>query len=174
MSELIICATGHRPKYCPCQYDENHTWLVDLKARLDKWVKENKPTLALQGGAIGFDTWFAETILDNGIPLHSYLPFEGQGENWPTAAKKRYNKILERSEKVIYLSAKYSKDCFFVRDKAMVENSSLVLALLNPEVTEGGTHFTVKFAKSKGRKVINFWPGAESHSVATGERIAFT
>ena len=31
---LVIAATGHRPKYCPCKYKENHPWLDDLKNRL--------------------------------------------------------------------------------------------------------------------------------------------
>jgi len=28
---MIICGTGHRPKFCPCKYKDVHPWLDKLK-----------------------------------------------------------------------------------------------------------------------------------------------
>lgn len=83
---MIIAGTGHRPKYCPCKYDENHPWLFDLKERLGiylgiwKNTLLNKEKLIVRSGmAIGWDTWLAEEALVMDIEVHCFVPFKGQG-----------------------------------------------------------------------------------------------
>jgi uncharacterized phage-like protein YoqJ len=157
----IIAGTGHRPKYCPCKYNEKHPWLLSLKEDLEyklEWYScEGGIDGVIHGCALGWDTWLAQTALKLGLPLLSYVPFEGQGSNWPTASRKIYDDILERSHVVLYLSQEYSPGAFLKRDRAMVNDADHIFALLNPEVNEGGTFYTVQYANEKKKKVTNFW-----------------
>lgn len=153
--------TGHRPKFCPCKYREDHPWLVDLKSRLyadlDVGWSTGQIDVVITGMAIGWDTWLAEVALEVGIPVHAYVPFEGQGDRWPTKTKEKYMSILDRCDDVRYISKTYSQQAFLRRDRAMVDDSQLVLALLNPIVDEGGTYYTVKYAQEKKKDIINYW-----------------
>ncbi len=154
---MIICGTGHRPKYMPCLYEESHEWAKEKKDLIRLNLLQDNPDLVISGMAIGWDTWLAEESLNLNIPVHAYIPFRGQGGKWPQKAKDRYQKILDKSQKVKYISESYNKMAFFKRDEAMVLESTLVYALLNPEVDSGGTFYTVKYAKSQNKRVINFW-----------------
>lgn len=158
---MIVCGTGHRPKYCPCKYNEKHPWLLDLKQRLYADLEIGYSTgqidTVISGMAIGWDTWLAETALEVGIPVWAYVPFKGQGDRWPTKTKQVYDSILERAEKVKYISEQYSQQSFLKRDREMVDDSGLVLALLNPLADEGGTYYTVRYAQDKNKEIINYW-----------------
>ena len=154
---FTVCGTGHRPKYLPCKYDEKHIWAMKVKENLKKWIVDNDPEYIISGMAIGWDTWVAEAALLLEVYLSAYTPFPEQGSKWPAAAKKRYDSILDRASAVLRVSKEYHKDCFFKRDKAMVDNSDIVLALWNPKIKSGGTYWTVKYAESQNKKIINFW-----------------
>jgi uncharacterized phage-like protein YoqJ len=157
----IIAATGHRPQFCPCEFKEDHEWLIKLKQeityQLDWYKHEGGIDHIIQGSAIGFDTWFAECALSLGISVHSYIPFRGQGSNWPASSQKKYKEILEKSTVVKYISESYSKSAFLKRDRAMVDDSNYIFSLLNPEIKSGGTYYTVSYAKSLNRPISNFW-----------------
>ena len=154
---MIICGTGHRPKFCPCKYKEDHPWLNKLKEDLAIAYKEDGVTTVISGMAIGFDTWIAQVALSLDIPVHAYVPFKGQGSQWPTSSRKEYERILSLSEKVVYISDTYSNEAFLKRDRAMVDAADEVYALLNPESTSGGTFYTVKYAKDNNKPITHFW-----------------
>lgn len=158
---IRIAGTGHRPAKCPCKYDENHKWLREMKGRLyadlDVGWNSQQIDFIINGGAIGFDTWFAEIALEIGIPVHTYVPFKGQESKWPKQAQDRYFRILEKSAKVIYVCESYSNKAFYLRDKAMIDNCDMVFCLLDPLNKESGTFTTVDYAKSKGIEVENYW-----------------
>ncbi len=154
----VCAATGHRPVKLPCKYDESHPWLISLIEDLNEWIRTNKPEQIISGGAIGWDTWVAEAALINNIPLFCYIPFEGQSDRWPNKTRLRYQSILKAATETVYISKEYHKEVFFDRDKAMVDKASLILSLLSPDVTSGGTYYTVNYAKAQKKSIINFWP----------------
>jgi len=154
---MIIAGTGHRPKFCPCKYKENHPWLLDLKDRLALSMLANKVTHVISGMAIGWDTWLAQVALELEIPVWAYVPFKGQGGNWPSSSRKEYERILANSEIVTFLADEYDKDVFLARDRAMVLDCDEVFSLLNPEAKSGGTYYTVQYAKKQDRPITNFW-----------------
>lgn len=156
---MIIAGTGHRPAFCPCMYDETHEWFIKLKSTLVGCLEpfKDETECVISGMAIGWDTWLAEAALEVGIPVHAYVPFRDQGKKWPTFSQKRYKNILDKSDKVLYISEEYSNEAFLKRDRAMVDAATQVYALLNPEVTKGGTFYTVNYAKSNKVPVTNFW-----------------
>lgn len=154
---MVIAGTGHRPKYCPCLYDETHPWLLNLKSLIKDKLVEKNPSAVISGMAIGFDTWLAEVALDLKIPLWAYIPFKGQHLKWPSESKERYESILDRSEKSRIMLDRYYPYAFIVRDETMVNDCDLVFALLNPAVQSGGTFYTVNYAHKKKKEVINLW-----------------
>jgi len=155
---MIIAATGHRPKFCPCQYDESHNWLTILKENLYHSLSD-EPDIeyCISGMAIGFDIWFAEEVLGLKKSLHCYVPFKNQQKKWPKKTQLRYDVILGKADKIIYCSENYSNEAFFKRDCAMVDVADKIYSLLNPDIQSGGTHYTVSYALKNNKLVRNFW-----------------
>ncbi len=161
-SKMIVAGTGHRPKYCPCKYKKKHPWLDNLRGRLKFYLKSLDATskhgiIVRAGGAIGWDTWLANAALELGLELHLYLPFPDQGSQWPTDSRTEYERIKELADKVNFTSDKYYPKVFLHRDLEMITGSDQVVSLLNPEVSSGGTFYTVQEAKKLDIDVINFW-----------------
>jgi uncharacterized phage-like protein YoqJ len=154
---MIIAGTGHRPKYCPCKYNENHPWLLNLRKSLYEELKNSSFNTIIVGMAIGFDTWLAQEALKLGMNVHAYIPFKGQGCAWLPSSKIEYERILSLCKEVKYISEEYSNDAFFKRDKAMINDCDHVYSLLNPEITSGGTFYTVQYAKKNNKTITNFW-----------------
>lgn len=143
----IISGTGHR------ELPFNEPFLIDITKRALLRAEAN---LILSGMAQGFDTILAEAALELGIPYKAICPFRGQGDNWPEEAKKRYQKLLTSAIEVVYTSEYYFKECFFVRDRYLVDNSDLLFAMYDGRV-KGGTFYTVKYAKGKEHPMVNLW-----------------
>lgn len=154
---MIIAGTGHRPSYCPCKYKDVHPWLNKLKEDVGQAFVDNGVTTVISGMAIGWDTWIAQVALDMGIPVHAYVPFKGQGSKWPTSSRREYERIIEASAEVLYISESYSNEAFLKRDRAMVDAADEVYALLNPLTTSGGTFYTVKYTEGVGKPIKHFW-----------------
>lgn len=158
---LIIAGTGHRPKYCPCKYKNNHPWLISLKKRLENYLIEmgfgDTNRIIRAGGAIGWDTWLAQVALELDLILHLYLPFKDQGKEWPSDSRKEYERIKGEASKIIYTSENYHPQVFFDRDLAMITGADKVVSLLDPKVNSGGTFYTVGEAKKLGIDIVNFW-----------------
>ena len=154
---MIIAGTGHRPKYLPCKYKDPHPWLDELRDAIRNQLQVDQPDIVIAGGAIGMDTWLAEEALKLDISLHLYLPFKGQGDNWPKKTQETYRNILSQADKVLYSYEEYNKDCFHHRDRAMVEAADKVYSLLRPDFTSGGTFYTVSYANKHNVLVQNFW-----------------
>lgn len=159
---MIVAGTGHKPKFCPCKYKKNHPWLQNLQGRLKVYLSGlDKMTsgriIVRSGGAIGWDTWLAQTALHLGLELHLYLPFLEQGSQWPSDSRAEYEQIKELATKVNFASETYYPRVFHDRDKQMIEGSDQVVSLLNPQADSGGTYYTVGEAKRLNIPVINFW-----------------
>ena len=110
------------------------------------------------GGALGFDTLAAQIILDlksdyPQIQLILVLPCLSQADNWSSADKVIYEKIKASADKVVYTSMEYTRGCMHVRNRHLVNNSSVCICYLTEDT--GGTAYTVKYAKAKNLRVIN-------------------
>lgn len=64
-----------------------------------------------------------------------------------------YKRILACSDKVVYTSERYYNGCMHKRNRHLVDNSSLCICYLTKQ--NGGTVYTVKYAKEKGFAVVN-------------------
>ena len=110
------------------------------------------------GGALGFDTMAAQTILElkefySQIKLILVLPCITQTKSWLKDDIDEYNRIKELADEVVYTSKEYSKGCMHKRNRYLVDHSTLCICYLTEN--KGGTAYTVKYAESKGVSVIN-------------------
>lgn len=112
----------------------------------------------LAGGALGFDTLAALTVLDMKadypqIRLTLALPCVSQTSGWGEEDRERYEHIKATADEVVYTSQEYTRGCMHKRNRYLVDNSSVCVAYMT--VPAGGTAYTVKRATEKSLRVIN-------------------
>ncbi len=110
------------------------------------------------GMAVGTDFAFAEIVRSLGYSLHAYMPFKGFGSTWPQSQQDKLREYLEYADVVKYVSEPpFYKWKMIVRDKVMVEDTSLVIAVWDGR-EEGGTYQTVEYAKKLELPIWNINP----------------
>ena len=161
---MIIATTGHRPGQLSWKYNEKNKDCVDIKSKLDIWLstRHNNIEYCISGCAIGWDMIFAETCLKLNIPLHCYIPFYTQADKWSDFYKKRYADILKAAAHKHYTSKYYYSDVYLKRNREMIDKAQTLIAMWNPDITSGGTYYTVQYAQDKNVPVINLWPPRKS------------
>ena len=110
------------------------------------------------GGALGFDTLAAQTVLRlreiyPEIRLILVLPCRDQTRGWKQADVAEYDRIMKAADKVTYTSEQYYSGCMHKRNRHLVDYSSLCICYLTE--ASGGTAYTVNYAQSQGLKIIN-------------------
>ena len=148
MKERTACFTGHR------------TIPFLQRRKIEKRTEEALIEAIEQGyrffgtgGALGFDTLAAQTVLRlkktyPQIKLILVLPCLSQTRGWRSEDIAEYERIKAAADKVVYTSQEYTRDCMFKRNRHLVDNSSLCIAYLTEN--SGGTAYTVDYARSKG------------------------
>ena len=91
----------------------------------------------ITGGAIGFDTLSAQTVLNakqehrrKKIKLILAIPYPQQAEKWNKADVDKYEHIKALADEVIYISKEKKKGCMHARNRYMIDNSSLCIAYI--------------------------------------------
>ena len=153
IKDKTCCFTGHRN----ISQDQIHI--------LTKKVTATIQMLAAQGiiyygagGALGFDTISAMAVLklQQTIPkikLILVLPCLSQAQRWSKKDQEIYESIKAQANKVVYTSQDYTRDCMFKRNRHLVDYSGTCICYLAK--SQGGTAYTVDYAKRKGLKIIN-------------------
>ena len=155
------CFTGHRPAALPWGDNENHPACLLLKERLEVNIK----TAILCGyrhfifgAALGVDTYVGEILLELKklypyITIEAALPCAAQSKLWRPADKLRYKRIIEGCDNRTLVSIAYTNFCMHLRNRYMVDNSSLLIAAISPG-SKGGSQSTVDYAQKKGIKTL--------------------
>ena len=86
------------------------------------------------------------------ITLECAIPCETQANRWSEGWRNRYFDIIYRSDDAQTLQTHYTSDCMMMRNKYMVDNSDVVIAVWNGK--KSGTGNTVDYALKNGKKVI--------------------
>lgn len=150
------CFTGPRPQNLG--FSEDSIMCRNLKALLKNEIEslyEKGYRRFITGMASGVDTYAAEAVIElkkshSDIFLEAALPYNRAGGNTPDE-KIRFNAILDATDKTVILSETYTPYCFHVRNRYMVDESSLVVAV--PSESRG-TEYTIKYAQKTGKEVI--------------------
>lgn len=110
------------------------------------------------GGAMGFDTLAAETVLAlkaefSQLRLVIVAPCADQANNWAAADRLRYERLRQAADDYICLEAAYTPGCMRRRNRCLVEMSGACLAYcLRPRT---GSAQTVAYAGAQGLEIVD-------------------
>ncbi len=130
-----------------------------LKENIIKLIEEYDVDTFISGGALGFDTIAAETVIDirneyPNIKLKMYLPCYGQSKRWNYENQYKYRLIVANADEVIYIVKRnYTNDCMKLRNIKMIWDSKYCIAFYKND--RSGTSYTVKNAQLHNVKIIN-------------------
>lgn len=118
-------------------------------------------TAFIAGGACGFDTLAAETVLklreDKRLPetvklmLALPCPPAAQSLKFSLSDKVRYETVLKKADGAVVLSDKFTCTCMHERNEFMADRARYGIAFLRPGGKKSGTSHTVEYAKKKNR-----------------------
>lgn len=153
-AEHTVCFTGHR--FIPASVTTEIRGLLE-NAITDAYAKGY--TRFICGGALGFDTLAARSVLSfrtehPEVRLLIAVPCADQDAAWNPEDRILYRKILDSADEVRVLSERYIRGCMQVRNRFMVDHSSLCIAWLT-KLNGSGTMNTVRYALSQDRTVLN-------------------
>lgn len=161
VSNITCCFTGHRPQNLSWGFNEEDERCVELKKRIKVEIENaiiKGYSIFISGMALGFDIMCAEAVVDlkkkySHISIFGALPCKDQDRFWSSRDKKRYNDLIEQLDDKKYINSSYiGAKCMIERNKFMIDNSSLVIALYNGK--KGGTEQTLNYAKKKGLQMV--------------------
>ena len=160
MRSETACFTGHRvlpAKEIPAIGER-------LEKTLTLLIKQGYRCFEA-GGALGFDTLAAQTILRlreryPQTSLTLVLPCPEQTHSWSPADIDSYEEIKRRADRVICTAEHYFRGCMQKRDRYLVDDSSVCLACLTRAI--GGTAYTVNYARRRGLRIVNIAEPNES------------
>ena len=146
--EHSCCITGHRK--LPADKEEliRHA----LRMEIIDAVNRGYHTF-ISGFAKGADLLFADAVAElsllyDHIRLEAVLPYKDRLKS-PDPDFRRLIGVC--GDKVSWMQEKYSKYTFYQRNRAIVDASSLVIAVYDGG--GGGTAYTVKYAQKRGREI---------------------
>ena len=158
------CFSGYRPEKLPWGVSEETPRCKELKEKL-VFEAERMALSGIRhficGMARGSDTFFCEAVLflrekHTGITVEAAIPYKTQASRWREEDRKRYRCLVELCDFVTYVSPEYSKSCMLHRNRYMVNNSSVLLAVFDGK--PGGTKNTLKYARQRGLEIIEIQP----------------
>lgn len=150
-----VCFTGHR--------NISNTEIIrcKLKKILEILVK-NDITEFYTGGAVGFDTISAYTIIElrkkyPNIKLNLVLPCckKEQTLKWNKSQINDYEKIFSEADTIQFVSEHYFNGCMKLRNARLIELADYCICFYNPKKYKSGTAQTVHMAKNKNIEIIN-------------------
>lgn len=143
------CFTGHRPEKLnvPEAYIQ-HTLEQEIRKAVDDGY-----SVFISGMARGVDIWAAEIVLKlrrerKFVRLICASPYPGFEDRWSNSWKTRYRSIMAQADLSRFISPSYSRDCFSIRNRWMVNHSSRIIAVYNG--MPSGTKNTVDYALQNG------------------------
>lgn len=153
--DKTCCFTGHR------MLPNNQNILKSaLKDVLTTLIKEGVCYFGC-GGARGFDTLAALTVLDfkkqyPNIKLILVLPCRNQTKNWNRRDIELYNTVLASADKITYEADDYYEGCMLDRNRHLIDYSNHCVAYYDGR-ERGGTAYTVKYASKNGLNIYNIY-----------------
>lgn len=161
LSKTTCCFTGHRPQNLPWKFNEKDERCIKIKEQLRKEIInaiKNGYITFISGMALGFDIISAEIVLELKkiypyIRLIGAIPCKTQDRLWKMSDKQRYRDVLSQLDGIRCIYDNYiGVECMIERNRFMINNSSLVIALYNRK--KGGTKNTLDYAKMRNIRIV--------------------
>ena len=145
--EHTCCVTGHRD----IPADKIQYVQMQLRQELLQAIQSGY-THFISGFAAGVDLIFAGIVADlkreYPITLEAAIPYQGRMKS----PDKTFQCLLKECDIVKVHTEQYSKSCYMVRNRYMVDCSALLIAVHDGRKS-GGTAATIKYARQIERDV---------------------
>lgn len=153
MKEQTCCFTGHRQ----IPLAQRARIAAALEARVRELIAQGFCYFGA-GGALGFDTMAAETVLRlreeyPAIRLILVLPCADQSARWAQEDVLLYEEIKQKADKCVCLAPHYYNGCMQARNRRLVDESAACICYMTDE--KSGTGYTVRYAQKSGLAVYN-------------------
>ena len=151
-----VCFTGHR--------DLTNIEIKNTSMRLSKLlsvlIEHHSLKECFAGGAVGFDTVAAQTVLSlksyyPELKLNLILPCHGQENSWNANQKSEYYHIKDHADQVRVLAPFFYNGCMQARNRELLKCADLCIAYLRKGTSSGGSLNTVLQATKMRIPVIN-------------------
>ena len=145
---MKTCAfTGHRPEGFVFGYDEDSPICKAVKIAVRNQIErlyDDGYKRFITGCALGVDIWAGESVIDlkrtkKDIELIGAVPFKGQERGWTEEQRERYEALLKNCDDVVTVSKRFNKNAFYIRDRYMVDNADIILAVYDDTRGYSGT-----------------------------------
>jgi len=160
------CAfTGHRPTRFSFGFDEGDERCEKIKALMREHIEvliAGGVTWFYTGMALGVDQWAAEIVLalkktHPKLKLVAVRPCETQADGWSEEQYERHFDTLALCDDVFTMQSRYSQGVMHKRNRFLVDHAKYLLAVYDGGA-DGGTAYTVQYAKEQGRSVTVIHP----------------
>lgn len=161
----------YSPRLCTCAFTGHRNLSPERLSALEPELKRLISLLAshqvhtfVTGGALGFDTLAAATVINlrrgefPHIKLVLALPCPDQADRWSAADRALYLDIKQNADEVVVLSPAYTAGCMHKRNRYMVDRSSFLIGYV--ERPSGGSFSTLQYAQKQGLHIQNLAPNA--------------
>jgi len=158
------CFSGHRPNRLPEYGSLKFGMMLEmLRAKIHEVSDAHKINRYITGMPKGFDVLAAEMVLSIrdsgirccGIELECAVPFRGHK-----------NKLRGCADKITCLSESYHSGVYHVRNRYMIDNSSVLICYWDGTET-GGTAWTVNYAGEQCLVVYNTYDAVQKWHMQT-------
>jgi len=157
--------TGYRPEKLPWGDNELSPRCGLLKENIFSAIKRVAVDFGIHhficGMARGSDTFFCEAVLSlrnelPGITIEAAIPHKGQSSRWTDDDRARYSYLVDKCDMITMVSSEYSRTCMMRRNRYMVKNSSILIAVFDGK--SGGTNNTLDYARRRNLEIIEIVP----------------
>ena len=130
--------------------------LEDLSLVIDNAINKGYKTF-LVGMARGFDLKCVKVLAEKKqagkkIEIIACMPCKDQNKYFTEKENQEFLEMISLTDKQVYLQENYDSECMFLRNKYMVDNSSLLIAYYHYQ--RGGTHSTVTYAIKQNKEIL--------------------
>lgn len=164
-----VALTGHRPNSLPGGFDKSHPFTTNLYARLyqimERGLAHHGHFVCHSGMALGADTTWAKVIVDlrrahpGRFSFVAEVPLLTQADRWPDHQDRAlWAQLVDMADHVNVYGQSYHPRVLFERNTGMITAADLVLAVINPSTTSGGTRHAVDQATRLGKQVFQIDP----------------
>ncbi len=149
-----VCFTGHRR----IPSDDQVSLIEALERETERQIQSGA-TVFRAGGALGFDTLAAITVLKlkrkyPHIRLELILPCPSQADNWAKEERVLYRQILAYADSHRYVSESYYDGVLQLRNRQLVEGADVCIAYLTRS-SGSGSAYTSALAIKSGLEFVN-------------------
>lgn len=156
------CFTGHRNKQLPFNGNRNQYGMKCLASTIqlciEKAIDLGYDTF-ISGMANGFDLIAAEIVFNlisrqkYDIRLVCAIPYKNQITELSNPIDRYIYQMIIQKSNVIYISEKYSSNCYQKRNQFMVDNSNMIIAAFSPSKKRSGTIQTINMARKANLEI---------------------